>query len=318
MIYFICPDPRHFISGGNLFNLQIIEGLEMLGKSICRLPIKDYKKINAESHDIILVDSIYLREISALAVHESQGIKMILIHLLPSMTDNTIEPKTEMEWLAPFDFILANSEFTRDYLFRNHFSPGQIRVLKPLIRPPLHSMTLHRDKLIVVANWHPAKQIDLLLRQLAQYLLPDGLLIRFYGDTEVDTAYSRTCFSIIELAPDLKKHISLEGVVPWGSLQAILLETRCLLDVSGFESYGMAVAEAVVCDANVLTLGNGQVANWIGQGRCIGCKDIHELIDKLILIHGNKLQIPPNPIRDIITEGPVFRQQLIEVFETSF
>ena len=316
MIYFICPDPQCFISGGNLFNLQIIEGLKVLGKPICNIPVQDFKKMNTTPKDIILLDSIYLNEIPSLAIYKMQGIKMVLIHLLPSMTDKTIEPNIEKQLLAPFDFILANSEFTRDYLIHRHFAPERIRVIQPWIKTPLPSIPTHRDKLIVVANWYPAKQIDLLLYHLALHHLPDGLIIRFYGDTQVDPEYTRTCLSILDISPHLKKHVSLEGVVPWGSLQNIFLETSCLLDVSGFESYGMAVAEAIVCDATVLTLGNGQVRNWVGYGRCIGCKDIHELIGRLILIHEHKLQIQTNPIVDIITEGPMFRQQLIEVFES--
>ncbi len=316
MIYFVCPDPQRFISGGNLFNLQIIEGLEVLGRPVCAIPAQDFKNLNTSPHDIILFDSIYLKEIPSLALYKTRGIKMVLIHLLPSMTDKTIEPKIEREWLAPFDFILANSGFTRDYLLQRHFSPDRIRVIQPWIGKTLPSTLLNRDKLIVVANWYPAKQIDLLLRQLTLHRLPDGLIIRFFGDTQVDPAYTRKCLSILDLAPGLKNHVSLEGQVPWKSLQKIFLETRCLVDVSGFESYGMAVAEAIVCGAAVLTLGNGQVRHWIGHGRCRGCNDIHELIGKLVLIHENKLQISPNPVIDIITEGPVFRQQLVEVFRS--
>jgi glycosyltransferase involved in cell wall biosynthesis len=316
MIYFVCPDPQLFISGGNLFNLQILEGLKVLGEAVISFPFQTFSKLKTNSRDIILLDSIYMNEIQTFSIDHLPGIKMMLIHLLPSMLDNKRNQHTEKVVLEKFDLILANSRYSLEYLMDMQLPEGKIKMIQPWTIVPELNKHIKRQKLIVVANWFPAKQIDLLLQKLSEHALPDGLTIHFYGETQIDNNYWKHCISILEGNPGLTKHILLEGVAKPDELQKIYAETLCLVDVSLFESYGMAVTEAIVSGIPVLTLGNGQVRHWIGQGSCMGCKNIDDLIDKLVLIYLDELDIPRYPITEIITEGSVFRQQLVEVFKS--
>lgn len=316
MIYFVCPDPQLSISGGNLFNLQILEGLKLLGETVVSFPFQTFRTLKPKSRDIILLDSIYMNEIQTFSINQQPGFKMMLIHLLPSMLNNKSNQQAEKAVLENFDLILANSRCTRDYLMDMQVPGEKIKMMQPWTMVQELNNDIKRHKLIVVANWFPAKQVDLLLQQLSLHSLPDGLTIHFYGDTQVDIKYWKHCLSILEGNPGLAKHILLEGVVKQAELRKIYTETLCLVDVSLFESYGMAVTEAIVSGTPVLTLGNGQVKYWIGQGSCMDCKNIDDLIDKLVLIYLDKLDIPRYPITEIITEESVFRQQLVEVLKT--
>lgn len=313
MIYFICPDPAGFISGGNLFNLQILQGLATSGVRLTPLTIESFSSLNMLPGDHLILDSIYLDKIPSLGLNEVQCTKMILIHLLPSMVDHNKDPNIEKEVLNGFDCILANSPFTRDYLLDMQVPENRIQIIQPFIPIVPDGTPTQWNKTILVANWFPAKQIDLLIKQLVLHELPPDLMIRIYGDTEVDPSYFKFCQSIWEDFPRIKKHLSIERSVSPEKMHTIYKQTKCMVDLSSFETYGMAVAEAIVAGVSVLTLGKGHVKNLIGQGKCLGCSHPEELVNRLIQLHVGELDIPAYPIHDIITDWELFTRQLLPV-----
>jgi len=316
MIYFVCPDPTLSITGGNIFNQQIIDGLNTLRIPFTQIIIDTWKNLDPTREDIILMDSIYLDELPALNLNKVEAVKLILVHLLPSMVDKSRALDSEKEILSQFDLLIANSLFTRDYLFAMNLPQPRIKIIQPWIRKLQNTGEFKRNKIILVANWYPAKQIDKFFEQLLLSRLPDDLLVYFYGDTQVDKRYTRHCMSILEDNPSILRHISIEGISTRENLDKVYAESKCLVDVSGFESYGMAVAEAIVSDLQVLTLGNGHVAELSSQGRCMRCNSMDSLVDNLIGIHRNELVIKLKPIHDIIDDWEKFIEQMVLVFGT--
>lgn len=313
MIYFICPDPEGFVSGGNIFNRQVLRGFDELHIPVCRIPVSETGTLNTTEKDVLLLDSIYFNELPSIGWNHLKGLKMILVHLLPSMLDKSLQVKSEKELLNSFDFILANSLFTMEYLSGLSLHHPQILLVQPWVEgvgTPVNSVP---SKNIVISNWYPAKQIDVLLKHLASHKLPEGLILHFYGDLNVDPGFTRHCLSILDEQHQLKNHVAIGGVIQHEDLFKIYRQSSCLLDVSRFESYGMSVAEAIVSGVQVLTLGNGNLKYMVGQGRCLFCKSMDDLILQWVRIQQGDLVVQPQPVSNIITGREVFNRQLTEV-----
>lgn len=309
MIYFACPDPLAFVSGGNRLNAQIFRAFREAGRAYTRIDWQDIQHIAFAPKDFLIVDSIWLNKLQPRDCRKIQAFKIFFTHFLPSMLDPGTDRKKEIERLSCFDILLANSPFTRTWLDTLMSGKSRIETVQPWIKKSGVEPGTARDSFILVANWQPGKQIDLFLKALAKADLPEGLRIHFFGDRKVNESYTLKCMEILANHPLLAAYIILEGPVSHDHLESVYAESKCLIDPSLFETYGMAVAEALVNGLQVLALGRGNVINLIGQGRGLICRDMDELVQAAGLILKGKLNLSENPVHDILTSWPAFVKQ---------
>lgn len=309
MIYFACPDPLAFVSGGNMLNAQIFRAFREAGRAYTRIDWQDIQHIAFAPKDFLIVDSIWINKLLPRDCRKIQAFKIFFAHLLPSMLDSDTDRNKEIDRLSCFDLLLANSPFTRAWLDPLMSGKSRIETVQPWIKKTGAETGSDRDTFILVANWQPVKQIDLFLQALAEADLPEGLKIHFFGDRKVNDLYTLICMEILETHPRLNEHIILEGPVSHDRLESVYAGSKCLIDTSLFETYGMAVAEALVNGLQVLALGRGNIINLIGQGRGMICRDMEELVQAAGLIHQGKLSLAENPVHDILTSWPAFVKQ---------
>lgn len=309
MIYFACPDPQTFVSGGNMLNGQIFRAFREAGRAFTRIDWQDIQHIAFAPKDFLIVDSIWINKLQPRDCRKIQAFKIFFSHLLPSMLDPETDRKKEIERLSCFDLLLANSPFTRTWLDTFMSGKSRIEIVQPWIKKTGAEPDAVKDKFILVANWQPGKQIDQFLKALAKAVLPDGLKIHFFGDRKVNEPYTMKCMEVLENHPGLAERIILEGPVSHDLLEAVYAGSKCLVDTSLFETYGMALAEALVNGLQALALGRGNIINLIGQGRGMMCRDMDELVQAACLIHLGKLSLVENPVHDILTSWPAFVKQ---------
>ena len=309
MIYFACPDPLSFLSGGNMLNAQIFRAFREAGRAYTRIDWQDIQHIAFTPKDFLFVDSFWINKLQPRDCRKIQAFKIFFTPLLPSMLDPDTDRKKELERLFCFDILLANSPFTGTWLDTFMSGKSRIETIQPWIKKTEIEPGSDRDRFILVANWQPVKQIHLFLQALAEADLPEGLKIHFFGDRKVNESYTMKCMEILKNYPGMNEHIILEGPVSHDLLESVYAGSKCLIDTSLFETYGMALAEALVNGLQVLALGRGNIINLIGQGRGMICRDMDDLVQAAGLILKGKLSLAENPVQDILTSWPAFVKQ---------
>ena len=292
MVYLVAPDPNSFISGGNIFNQQILDGFASLNIQHERIVFEDCFEYCTHPKDTLIFDSIYFDDLTIEFVKGIRAKKCFLIHLLPSMLGDDIVLSKEKPLLHCFDTILANSQYTCDYLMEKMGGFKSIVIVQPFIKLFVSDQNNSSKKRIIhVANWSPSKQIDLLLSEMAIQSLPQNLIIYFYGDSQRDQHYFNSCKEILDSNPKLSKHVMIMGSINHDQLVQLYEDATLLIDTSAMETYGMAVAEALINNIPVLSLGNGNVKHLIQRNNGIICSNMKELIFQLIKYSNDEIQL---------------------------
>ncbi|MEP7320987.1 MAG: glycosyltransferase family 4 protein [Saprospiraceae bacterium] len=316
MIYLVAPDPASFISGGNRFNQQILNGLSSLGLAYKRIDFVELDESKTNEENIVIFDSLYIEQLSIHLLNRIKAKKVFLIHLLSSMVDRRDNISNEQTLLSGFDLIIANSVFTKDYCTQTLGLVNNIAIVQPFIEKNQkirdHSF---RHKFIHVANWVPEKQIDLFLLALAKHKLPEDFSIYFYGDLHRSEEYFDHCKSVMDEYPDLKKHIHLTGILSHAMLLEEYEHAKLMIDTSSMETYGMAVAEAIAHGVPVISLGNGNTKLLINKSNGIVVKNMDEMVISILSFYRGELRFDQPDSVDIITEWSLFSNQLIQIIK---
>ncbi len=311
MMKFFAPSPNGFVSGGNIFNQQIVKALRELK---CKVKYADYNQgwFDASHKEVLMFDSILVNELDSDFLKGTVNKKIFLIHLLPSMIGQGQGQEFEKQLLSIFDLIVVNSTYSKEYITTN-FGLHKSVLVNPFIDlPEEFERNPIPGKAIMVANWLPAKQIDIFLSILSTKDIPKELKIHILGDNSLDKPYFEKCLSIIKQSESLKKSIVLEKPMPHDELWYEFDTAELFIDTSSFETYGMAVAEAVAAKVPVLTLGNGNVKNLVPRDAI--CTKMEELIERMI----SRKWTPMNTTtenHEIITEWSKFKAQLLPLTE---
>ncbi|MFZ1716116.1 MAG: glycosyltransferase [Saprospiraceae bacterium] len=289
MIYFVAPPADVHVSGGSLFNGQILRALQQVRYTYQYVSVQRWEQRTFDPGDVIIIDSIYMPALDEMFMDSMLAQKVLLVHLLPSMLSQE-DADSEKIFLKKFNRLIVNSKFTKDYCVQKMGFPGKIDILEPYIeRSPYIGLETVRNKILLVATWQPVKQIDLFLLLLAKHTLPPDLVIDIYGDASINQDYFQYCLAILERFPELKDHIKIHGIIDHKDLLRLYHQTKMLLDTSSFESYGMAVAEALAAGVMVITLGKGNIKNLLSLGSGILCQNMDEIIHYMLIIHDQEL-----------------------------
>lgn len=308
MLYFVAPDPASFVSGGNRFNQQIMQGLDQLRVPMQRIEFDLVYTALESLSNIVLIDSIYVDQLDASLIQRAKAKTVLLIHLLPSMLSSTLGKEPGL--LNSFDLILANSVFTQNYCRSVLGLNNGVAIVEPFTFKPFLTSHGRRNKIVCIANWSPGKQIDKLLSVLSLHDLPGDFIIHFYGDHEREKKYFDLCTSILKLHPILENHVMLHGIVDHEKLHSVYSEASLFIDTSALETYGMAVAEAIAYEIPVITLGKGNVPNLIQQVNGFICHDMDELFNCMMRHHMGDMAFDTMDSSHLLTDWSAFIHQL--------
>lgn len=293
ILYFLIPDPAAFQSGGNLYNLQLMEALKVEGVTVKRISPKDLPSIGQdESRKYLFVDTLYLDQIQAFQLKAGIA-KILIVHHLESLyppsgwTSERYFEHFEQHKLAAFDAYLCSSEYTKQYLSAKQFPGKRFIVVPPAIGFKTSTATLGGKKIkaILVANLIERKGILPFFEALAK--LGKGpwlekLKITIVGGFHFEPAYAKACMDLLQAHPELEKVIDLKGALPHAATLAAYQEANLFISTSFMETYGMAMQEALAFGLPVLALDTGNIRNHfinVKQGYLFG--DMHALTEKL-------------------------------------
>jgi len=261
-VAFVAPPFDGPPTGGTLYNARLSAALAAEGCPVAQVSVADAEGADA---DVLLVDSLHLAELPALAESVRGGTRvLLLLHYLPSWVrhgriDAAVLEPGERAAVAVAQGVLCTSATARAALAgvlatASHafvVEPGAEAAVAPLreVRAPIEAL--------VVANVTEGKGVLPLLEALARFAQPaDRLRLSVVGSLELDRGYAAACLSVAAaLAPGVD--VRFEGVVAPERVPERMGQADLLVSASRMESYGMALAEARAVGLPLLALDRG-------------------------------------------------------------
>lgn len=299
MITLLSPEPGPFHSGGHIYNQRM--GMELADRSF-RLrhlpsPVPEASalpSLGITKESLLLIDSLYFEQEAWLQAVSRvwEGRTAILVHYLPS-TDPALPAsvsmrlrKAETAALSRAKKIVTTSGYMASVIKRLFpgateavvARPGVDRCFMDVRKAPAPMSNGRPVRLVTVANWTEAKNHAFLLPVL--HRLKDlSWSWKIIGET-ANNGGTAEKFRQAACRLGLEKRIDIAGPLPPESVPAALADSDLFLFPSRFESYGMALAEALcagvpaiagrvggteeVCGGKegVLLLGPGDTGAW--------------------------------------------------------
>jgi len=288
MIYFIQPK-LSFISGGALYNLEIVKRLEQegIGKNFF-YPLNGsvsglLESLSALPSDCILViDALYLTipEFNA-SLNEffpyAQRTYLMLHHLESLNTYYSTQEKkvlwsNDAQWLRAMKGIIVPSFQLRDYILDGGIETDKIVVALPGIdqvqtchlpnfkeRPENEQITL-----ITIGTIYRRKGQLELVEMLAQ-IKTKNFRLHLIGACEQEANYTEKILALIKRA-GLQDAVIVHGSVPQKTMLELLSQSDLYISPSTYESYSIATAEAVAYGLPILAYATGAISDWIEDG----------------------------------------------------
>jgi len=260
-------------TGGNVYNRHLIRALEEAGIEI---EVATALASPTESRTV-LIDSVAMATGLPLVCDRPAGTRVIaLMYALPSILSRRRlfrRPlrRLETSFLQHVDFILAVSPEVARWVRRLGVADALVRIVPPGKDAMWenHEVSAARSapgrglRLLCVANWFPVKNVHVLVDAMGR--LPDDVTLDLVGDPEADPAYSARVRRAILALP--ANRVRVHGPVAPERLGSFYSAADTVVQPSAYESYGMAVAEALWMGRPVIASNTGGLADLITDGR---------------------------------------------------
>ena len=270
--WFIVPPVNGPLSGGTLYNRELLRELSSLGLAVGALePPAALEALEAGVAGVYWVDSLFLSHFAAFRQANRQLRPLgLLAHYLPSLVDKSddVTPEDlspdEAFALARADVTLAPSDYMKRTLDRLGLAAkARCLVVEPGCPAPgvvAGAVGVVGVRAVLVANLTPGKGVEPFLRALAAELRDDDeLRLEIVGRLDVDAAYTQACFEAVQQHPKLARRVTFSGALTPAGVTERLRSSNLLVSASRMESFGMAIAEARTLGLPVLALARGNV-----------------------------------------------------------
>jgi glycosyltransferase involved in cell wall biosynthesis len=260
-IYFVVPDgidDDERISGGNLYDRRVRDGLRQRGWEVRMAPVAPGQPRAAivdlsvlPDDAIVLVDGLIAATASDSLSAESTRLKIIvLVHMVGGATTQPGDGHSALRaWTALRSArrVITTSEWTRTELIAAGLAdPAQIVVARPGTdaSPRASHGSISGLHLVCVGAVAPHKGQDLLVDALAALRELDGWTCSIVGAVTTAPEYVAGLSAKIGAA-ELTNRVAVTGVRTGSRLNDVLETADLLVAPSRSESYGMAVTEAL-------------------------------------------------------------------------
>ncbi len=268
-LHFVVPEPASFPSGGNLYNARLMEALSGLGVELRHWTWERFAAgVSASGADCFFFDSLYLEALAAWP-GALPARSFLLAHLLPGMRG--APTVAEGQVLKRVSGVVVTGEWARECLV-GRLAPEQQCLLvppAPLFEGRSLAPKAPEPTALVVAHLLPGKGILEWLQALAALAggrSPIQGQIWVVGSLERDPAYAASCMRLVRQTPALEGRVSFLGACPPARLGRFYGRAHFFVSPSRFESFGMALQEAVGFGLPLLALRGGNVAAHIREG----------------------------------------------------
>jgi glycosyltransferase involved in cell wall biosynthesis len=188
-----------------------------------------------------------------------------------SLKNDTLERWPD---LKPPVEVLGN--YVDDRLFREVTKEWKIQAGKALGWEP------NRHHWITVANWVPAKGLDLLLTAMNSLESKKSMTVHIVGRQSDDT-YAAKIKSLVQQSPH---EIALHAPVPREELAQMYAASDCYVQASRFEGGGIALMEAICSGLPVVATRTGGAPNLVDElnGILVEPENVEQLRKALVSV----------------------------------
>jgi hypothetical protein len=273
-VWFVFPDgidDPDRISGGNIYDRQLRQGLVARGWTLRMAPVADEASASTAiaavaSDGIVLIDGLVAGWAPDAVEAASARIPVVIIaHMISSSFPGAIDElvNSEMRALRTASMVIATSEWTAGELVRLGLVAGdRVRVAQPGSREATRFAGADHRALLCVGAMAPHKGQDVLLAAL-------GLLADYpWGCTLVGSRLADPDYAarITAAASEFGDRIRMPGVLHGAALDRAYQRAGLLVAPSRVESFGMAVADARSRGLPVLASAVGGIPEAIAGG----------------------------------------------------
>ena len=175
-LFFLIPDTDSFVSGGNIYNKNLLAGLKAIGEKTAIINLECFeKKVSIKTNDYLFVDSLFFSEIhKLLKFNVLHSKKNLIVHHLTSLYPpkgincDTYFQQKEYPILKKMDGFVTSSQFTADYLSKKGLNQPKI-IVPPALNfelPKIPKRKAFPVHALVVANLVERKGILPFLKAL--------------------------------------------------------------------------------------------------------------------------------------------------------
>ena len=271
---FVVPDPRLFQSGGNLYNLHLVQALKKRKEDVQIINFEKFKIHKEEKIDTLyFIDSLYLDKIRDFKSNLKNS--YLIVHHLESLyprkeDSTTIFEKKEKPVLSRFDGFLTSSNFTKQYLVGKGLIDQYYIVLTPGLSfmPKLIPKLTSEIKGVMVANLVERKGIYPFLKALGKSnILPQKCQIKIAGSSNIEPNYAKKCLNLISSDYKLSKVVKYIGSCDSKQIEQLYSQSNLFISASFMETFGMALQEASACRLLLLALEGNNTSYHILEGK---------------------------------------------------
>lgn len=281
MILVLLPSDRESVSGGNLYNRELVRALARQG-----IPHRAASEAVGAA-DVVLADSVLLPELGRLragGLRESAW--FVLVHLFPSFaaTDQrrALADRERRQLTGVTGFVTPGRQ-AADRL--ESLSEGRPVLIVPpaLICADLRAPAAIRPagfRGVIVASLVASKGVLEFLTMLAAQLSDrDECELTILGRSDLEPEYAQRCHALVASHPRLRAIVRIREPVQPEAMPAIYAASSVAISCSRFETYGMAMHEARAAGLPLLALETGSSCAFVTRpehGRL--CQDDAELV----------------------------------------
>lgn len=260
---FVIPDVDSFVSGGNLYNKELVTALSLLAE--VKTVVYSEWKNNSSKECVTIIDSIYIDDITVNEIRPKKNYVLLLHYLDVFFEQHNSHDLLlkRLEQLANFDLFIATGKYSKDWLMSHGIKKENILLLSPMIL--IDGAKVQKEfhlplQLLMIGNFVPVKGYVEFLQEL-DVQQPDDVLISIIGDGNIDVMYANKVKEMIGQSDYLTHVCRIIGTTDHKYIAKHFQEHDFLISASFFETFGMAIHEALLFGLPVLALPSGNITN---------------------------------------------------------
>jgi glycosyltransferase involved in cell wall biosynthesis len=271
-LVFALPARSAELSGGNLYNAQLIRALGGTAKPAAMTVAECRARVEQGAAGVYFIDSLDLEDFSSFPAPRRGQYFGLLVHHLPSLephieaADKALE--VERATLPRFDVFLATSPFTAQLLRQRGYDSNKILTVSPAPPASAPALLIPTAPFVfsMVGNLIPRKGFLVLFEYLASHLQEnDQFFIEVAGRSDLDPEYARACLAVAQ-GSNLRSIVRYLGPVPYDQMAECYRRAAAFVSASKMETFGMALQEARAYGVPILAVDGGYARQHFTPG----------------------------------------------------
>ena len=283
-IVFIHPPLRAFPSGGNHYNAKILQHAKLNNVPIDSLSVDEsrpfnelFSRVDSQKYRLIVLDSFFISAFQRDKLSLIETPIALLLHDLPSQnpmltdTQRKTAETSEKIIMALADRFIVTGRSLKTILLNRYpekptwlCEPGVDLIFRKGFETENKNSVSNPVQWLTVANLIPRKNYREILKIVAR-LSHQSWHWHIVGDETLDSIYARTFRQAINRF-NLSQRITVHGPLMQQQIASFMKTSDIFVFGSGYETYGMVLAEATAMNIPIVTTRVGDAERLIRHG----------------------------------------------------